>query len=55
MCNLILKETIRYYRSRGLNVFGSFMDAWKAFDRVNHRKLFDVLTVLYDKTFLNIL
>ena len=46
MCNLILKETIRYYRSHGSNVFACFMDASKAFDRVNHRKLFDVL---YDK------
>ena len=46
MSNLILKETIRYYRSHISNVFACFMDASEAFDRVNHRKLFDVL---YDK------
>lgn len=43
MCNFILKETVRHYRSLGSNVFACFLDASKAFDRVNHRKLFNIL------------
>ena len=35
-----LKETVNYYCKRGSNVFVSFLDASKAFDRVVHAGLF---------------
>ena len=35
-----LKETINYYSERGSNVFCSFLDASKAFDRLIHSGLF---------------
>ena len=35
-----LKETINYYSERGSNVFCSFLDASKAFDRLVHAGLF---------------
>ena len=35
-----LKETIEYYTDRGSNVFCSFLDATKAFDRLVHSGLF---------------
>ena len=35
-----LKETINYYAERGSNVFCSFLDASKAFDRLVHSGLF---------------
>ena len=38
-----LKETIKCYTSSNSPVFVCFMDASKAFDRLNHRKLFEVL------------
>ena len=43
LCNLILKETIRNYNRLGSNIYACFIDASKAFDRVNHRKLFITL------------
>ena len=36
LCIFMLKETIRYYMSHGSPVFVCFIDAKKAFDRVNH-------------------
>ena len=38
-----LKETITYYTERGSNVYCSFLDASKAFDRVVHSGLFTKL------------
>ena len=35
-----LRETINYYTNRGSNVFTSFLDASKAFDRLVHAGLF---------------
>ena len=35
-----LKETINYYTSQGSNVYCSFLDASKAFDRLVHAGLF---------------
>ena len=43
LCNMVLKEAIRSYKSKGSSVFVCFMDASKAFDRVNHKKLFHML------------
>ena len=43
VATLTLKEVLRYYRLRSTRVFGCALDASKAFDRIRHDKLFDVL------------
>ena len=43
MCIFTLKETVQYYVSLGSPVYLCFMDASKAFDKVNHWHLFDKL------------
>jgi len=43
MCTMVLKETISYYSSHHSSVFCTFLDASKAFDRVNFCKLFRLL------------
>ena len=43
MCTSVVKEVIDYYVSNGSNVFVCALDASKAFDRVNHEKLFQLL------------
>lgn len=40
MCIYALKEIVLKYRSQNSTIFMCFTDASKAFDRVNHRKLF---------------
>ena len=40
MCVFILKELIRYYIEHGSCMYVTYLDASKAFDRVNHKKLF---------------
>ena len=40
MCTMVLKETISYYITNNSNVFCTFLDASKAFDRVHYCKLF---------------
>ena len=39
-CIYVLKEIIDLYRTLNGSVFVCFLDASKAFDRVNHRTLF---------------
>ena len=39
----ILKEFIEYYKCRGTTVYVTFLDAIKAFDRLNYWLLFDKL------------
>ena len=46
MCTGLIKNVISRYCFNGSNVFGSFLDASKAFDRVSHLKLFSKLHVL---------
>ena len=43
MCVFILKEMIRFYRKHSTPVYVCFLDASKAFDCVNHWKLFNVM------------
>ena len=43
MCTSVIKEVISYYNSRGSNVYACLLDASKAFDRLNHGKLFNIL------------
>ena len=43
MCSMLLKETVAYYVKNQSNVFCTFLDASKAFDRVNYCKLFRLL------------
>ena len=51
-----LKETINYYTERGSNVYCSFLDASKAFDRLVHAGLFiKLLNRQVPLTFLNII
>ena len=43
MCSLTVKEVIHYYVNNGSDVHASCVDASKAFDRVRHDKLFQLL------------
>ncbi len=43
MCVYAFRQTIDYYNSHGNPVFICFLDASKAFDRVNHYTLFNKL------------
>ena len=43
LCTFVLKETLAYYVSHGTAVYCGFLDATKAFDRVNYCKLFRLL------------
>jgi len=40
MCTMVLKESIAYYVNNGSAVYCTFLDASKAFDRVEYSKLF---------------
>ena len=39
-CTFMVKETIQYYLKNGSNVYGTVLDATKAFDRIDFCKLF---------------
>ena len=43
MCTMILKESISYYINNNSHVYCTFLDASKAFDRVEYSKLFRLL------------
>ena len=43
MCNMSMKEIVRYFGNRGSKVYAFFMDASKAFDRIRYDKLFAIL------------
>jgi len=40
MCSMVLKETLAYYVVDGGSTFCTFLDATKAFDRIDYCKLF---------------
>lgn len=42
-CTMVLKETIAYYTKNQTNVFCTFLDVSKAFDKVHYGKLFRLL------------
>ena len=46
MCVFVLKKLIRYYIKHGSCMYVAFLDASKAFDRVNHTELFSKLLKL---------
>jgi len=43
LCIFVLKETLAYYVKNQTTVFCTFLDASKAFDRINYCKLFRLL------------
>ena len=43
LCSFLVSETIQYYRSHGSNEFMLSLDCTKAFDLVQHTKLFKLL------------
>ena len=42
-CTFLLKQTASYFVTHGSSVHALFLDASKAFDRVQHMKLFEKL------------
>ena len=45
LCSYTLKEFIDYYKQRSTSVFVRFLDASKAFDKINYRLLFEKLLI----------
>ena len=43
LCSFLVSETIQYYRSKGSNVYMTLLDCTKAFDKIQHTKLFRTL------------
>jgi len=43
LCTFVLKETLAYYVKNQTTVFCTFLDAPKAFDRINYCQLFRLL------------
>ena len=43
LCTSVLRETVCHFVQGGCNVYGLFLDASKAFDRVDYVKLFNLL------------
>ena len=52
---LLLKEILRFYRDHNTNMYVCFLDATKAFDRVDYAVLFQKLLSRKFVTFLVIL
>ena len=52
MCIYVLKEFIEFYGSRNTSVFVSFLDASKAYDKINHWWLFNKLLNIHVPVFI---
>ena len=52
MCIYVLKEFIKFYRSRNTSVFVTFLDASKAYDKMDHWQLFNKLLNIHVPVFI---
>ena len=52
LCIYTLKEYIEYYKNRGTTVYVTFLDASKAFDRLNYWLLFHKLIKIHVPLFI---
>ena len=52
MCIYVLKEFIEFYRSRNTSVFVTFLDASKAYDKIDHWQLFNTLLNIHLPVFI---
>ena len=52
MCIYVLKEFIEFYRSRNTSVFVTFLDASKAYDKIDHWQLFNKLLNIHVPVFI---
>ena len=52
MCIYVLKEFIDFYRSRNTSVFVTFLDASKAYDKIDHWQLFNKLLNIHIPVFI---
>ena len=43
LCTAMVTQTIEYYKHNNSNVFALFLDCSKAFDKLKHIKLFNIL------------
>ena len=43
MCIYVVKEMIEYFKSLNTSVFVTFLDASKAYDKIDHWQLFKVI------------
>ena len=43
MCTMVLKEASKYYMRNKSDVYIGMLDASKAFDRIRHDRLFEIL------------
>ena len=52
MCIYVLKEFIAFYRRRNTSVFVTFLDASKAYDKIDHWQLFNKLLNIHVPVFI---
>ena len=52
MCIYVLKEFIEFYRSRYTFVFVAFLDASKAYDKIEHWQFFKTLFNIHVPVFI---
>jgi len=49
LCTFVLKESLAYYSKNNSTIFCSFLDATKAFDRVNYSKYCKLFRILIER------
>ena len=52
MCIYVLKEIIGYFKCRNMSVFVTFLDASKAYDKIDHWQLFKKLFNIHVPVFI---